>query len=63
MIRFWAVFSKETILIMRDKRTLFMIVIFPVFMLLLYSLGVTSDIDGVPSAILDFSGGGPVRVI
>jgi len=61
MIRFWAVFSKETILILRDRRTLFMTVIFPVFMLLLYSFGVTSDINKVSSAALDYSGGPSAR--
>jgi ABC-2 type transport system permease protein len=61
MIRFWAVFSKEAILILRDRRTLFMTVFFPVFMLLLYSFGVTSDINMVPSAALDFSGGPSAR--
>lgn len=38
-----------------------MTVIFPVFMLLLYSFGVTSDINKVSSAALDYSGGPSAR--
>ena len=55
-MRFFAIFIKEAILITRDKRALFLTVIFPVFMLLLYSYGVTFDIKNVPTAVLDYSG-------
>jgi len=55
-MRFAAIFIKEAILITRDKRTLFLTVVFPVFMLLLYSYGVTYDIKNTSTAILDYSG-------
>jgi ABC-2 type transport system permease protein len=55
-MRFFAIFIKEAILITRDKRALFLTIIFPVFMLLLYSYGVTFDIKNVPTAILDYNG-------
>jgi len=55
-MRFIAIFIKEAILITRDKRALFLTVVFPVFMLLLYSYGVTFDIKNVPTAVLDYSG-------
>ena len=54
-MRFKAVFIREIILIARDKRALFLIIIFPVFMLLLYSYGVTFDIKNVSTAVLDNS--------
>ncbi|MCP4580041.1 MAG: ABC transporter permease [candidate division Zixibacteria bacterium] len=54
-MRFGAIFIKEAILITRDKRALFLTVMFPVFMLLLYSYGVTFDIKNVPVAVLDYS--------
>lgn len=54
-MRFKAVFIREIILIARDKRALFLIIILPVFMLLLYSYGVTFDIKNVSTAVLDNS--------
>jgi ABC-2 type transport system permease protein len=55
MMRFLAVIYKESILITRDKQSLFLILFFPVFMLLLYGYGITFDIDNVPVAVLDYS--------
>jgi len=55
-MRFFAIFVKEAILLTRDKRALFLTVIFPVFMLLLYGYGVTFDIKNVPAAVLDYNG-------
>jgi ABC-2 type transport system permease protein len=60
-MRFWAVFSKETILILRDRYTLVMTLFFPLFMLVLYGYGVTVDIKDVPAAVLDYSGGPAAR--
>lgn len=54
-MRFLAVIYKESILITRDKQSLFLILFFPVFMLLLYGYGITFDIDSVPVAVLDYS--------
>lgn len=56
-MRYWAVFSKETTLILRDSQTLIMTLFFPLFMLVLYGYGVTVDINNVPAAILNYSGG------
>ncbi len=56
-MRYWAVFSKEAILILRDRQTLIMTLFFPLFMLVLYGYGVTVDINNVPAAILNYSGG------
>ncbi len=55
MMRFIAVLCKESILITRDKQSLFLILFFPVFMLLLYGYGITFDIDNVPVVVLDYS--------
>jgi ABC-2 type transport system permease protein len=60
-MRFWAVFSKETILILRDRYTLVMTLFFPLFMLVLYGYGVTVDIKNVSAAALDYSGGPAAR--
>lgn len=54
-MRFLAVLLKESILITRDKRTLSLILFFPVFMLILYGYGITFDIKKVPVAVLDYS--------
>ena len=54
-MRFSAVFIKETISIVRDKRALFMTLIFPIFMLILYSFGVNFDLEDVPIAVLDYN--------
>ena len=54
-MRFKAVFIKESILISRDKRALFLTILFPVFMLILYSYGVTFDIKHVQTAVLDYN--------
>jgi len=53
-MRLKAIFLKEMILIARDKRALFLILVFPVFMLILYSYGVTFDIKNVSTAVLDY---------
>ncbi len=54
-MRFGAVFIKEAIMISRDKRALFLIFIFPVFMLFLYTYGVSFDIEEINVAVLDYS--------
>lgn len=54
-MRFTAVFIKEAILISRDKRALFLTIIFPVFMLFLYTYGVSFDIEEIEVAVLDNS--------
>jgi ABC-2 type transport system permease protein len=56
-MRYWAVFSKETTLILRDTQALIMTLFFPLFMLILYGYGVTFDINNVPAAVLDYSSG------
>lgn len=54
-MRFVAVFIKEAVVISRDKQALFLTIVFPVFMLLLYTYGVTFDIKEVKVAVLDYS--------
>ena len=48
-----AIARKEFIQIRRDKATMYMVVIFPVMMLVLYGFGIRYDVKSVPMTILD----------
>ena len=48
-----AIARKEFIQIRRDKATLYMVVIFPVMMLVLYGFGIRYDVKSVPMTVLD----------
>lgn len=48
-----AIARKEFILIRRDKATTYMVVIFPLMMLILYGFGIRYDVASVPMTILD----------
>ena len=55
MNRMWTIIRKEFIHIMRDPRTLSLVIIMPVMMLLLLGYAVARDIEDIPLAIADQS--------
>jgi ABC-2 type transport system permease protein len=55
MARVWAVMHKEFIHILRDRRTLSLIIFMPILMLLLLGYAVSKDIDHIPLAVADQS--------
>ncbi len=55
-IRVGALASKETIHIRRDVRTLYMALVLPVVLLLLFGYGVSFDIDSIPLVVVDLDG-------
>lgn len=52
-VRFWAILKKEFIQIKRDKPSLMMAVVMPVMMLLLFGYAVNTDVDHIPTVVLD----------
>jgi hypothetical protein len=54
-MRFLAIAKRESIGMLRDRRSLFMVVFFPLMLLIIYGYGVTFDIKHVPLAVLDQS--------
>jgi ABC-2 type transport system permease protein len=52
-MRFLAIAKRESIGMMRDRRSLFMVVFFPLMLLIIYGYGVTFDIKHVPMAVWD----------
>ena len=55
-IRFLAVCRKEFIQILRDARSLFIVVIMPVTLMLLFGYGVSLDLKGLPIYVYDRDG-------
>ena len=55
MQRLKTIFHKEIIHIIRDKRTLVMILILPAFLLLLLGYSVANEIENMPFAVVDLS--------
>ena len=55
-IRFLAVARKEFIQILRDARSLFIVVIMPVTLMLLFGYGVSLDLKGLPIYVYDRDG-------
>lgn len=55
MSRMWTVMRKELIHIVRDPRTLGLVVVLPVMMLLLLGYAVANDVEDIPMALLDQS--------
>lgn len=55
MQRFKTIFRKELIHITRDRRTLYMILILPAFLLLLLGYSVANEIENMPFAVVDMS--------
>lgn len=55
MQRLKTIFQKELIHIIRDKRTLYMILILPAFLLMLLGYSVANEIENMPFAIADMS--------
>jgi ABC-2 type transport system permease protein len=51
-----AIARKEFIQIKRDKATIYMVVVFPVMMLVLYGFGIRYDVKSVPMTVLDRDG-------
>ena len=54
--RLLAVAKKETIQILRDSRSLFIVVLMPVTLMLLFGYGVNLDLKGLPVYVLDRDG-------
>lgn len=55
MNRMWTIMRKEFIHIIRDPRTLSLVLVMPVFMLLLLGYAVAVDIEDIPLAVYDLS--------
>ena len=55
MSRVWTIVRKEVIHILRDPRTLGLVIILPVMLLLLLGLAVANDIENIPLAVADLS--------
>jgi len=55
MSRVWTIVRKEVIHILRDSRTLGLVIILPVMLLLLLGLAVANDIENIPLAVADLS--------
>lgn len=53
LVRVWALASKEGLHIRRDPRTLYLGLLLPLIMLLLFGFGVSFDIDHIPLAVAD----------
>ena len=51
--RFKAVLKKEFIHVFRDKASLFMVLMMPVVFMLLFGYAVNTDVDNIPTAVLD----------
>lgn len=59
--RIWPIMRKEFLEIWRDPRNLGFVLAMPVFMLLLYGYGISSDVKWVPLAVYDRDGRPPAR--
>ena len=55
MSRVWTIVRKEVIHILRDPRTLSLVIIMPVMMLLLLGYAVSADVENIPLAVADLS--------
>lgn len=55
MSRMWTVMRKEFIHIIRDPRTLGLVIVLPVMMLLLLGYAVANDVENIPMALADLS--------
>ncbi|MGQ9698724.1 MAG: ABC transporter permease [Armatimonadota bacterium] len=56
LVRTWAVARKEVIQILRDWRTLAVVIILPVLMLVLYGYAINMDVKHLRTAVLDQDG-------
>lgn len=59
--RIWPIMRKEFLEIWRDPRSLGFVLAMPVFMLLLYGYGISSDVKWVPLVVYDRDGGPSAR--
>lgn len=55
MNRVWTIIRKELIHIIRDPRTLSLVIVMPVMMLVLLGYAVASDVENIPLAVADLS--------
>lgn len=55
MSRMWTIVRKELIHIIRDPRTLGLVIVLPVLMLVLLGYAVSADIEDIPMAVADLS--------
>jgi len=61
LVRVGAIAAKEVLHIRRDPRTLYMALVMPVVMLLLFGFGVSFDMERIPLAVADRDGTGASR--
>lgn len=54
-LRVWAIARKETLQILRDKRSLILAFLLPVVLIFLFSAAITLDIRSIPAVIIDYS--------
>jgi ABC-2 type transport system permease protein len=59
--RVWAVTRKEYLQIIRDSRSLFMVIVMPLMLLTLFGYALSLDVDNIPVAVWDQSGTGRSR--
>ncbi|MCC6962147.1 MAG: ABC transporter permease [candidate division Zixibacteria bacterium] len=55
LIRIWALARKETIQILRDKRSLILAFLLPLALIFLFGFAITLDIRSIPTVVLDYS--------
>jgi ABC-2 type transport system permease protein len=55
MKRLVAIIQREVITVMRDKRSLFLVIFLPMMLMILYGYGVTFDIKHIPLGVFDQS--------
>ncbi len=54
-IRVWAIARKETLQILRDKRSLILAFLLPLVLIFLFGYAITLDIRSIPTVVLDYS--------
>jgi len=54
-MRLWAIFVREVITVIRDKRSLFLVIFLPMMLMIIYGYGVTFDIKHIPLSVFDQS--------
>ena len=63
LVRVWAMAAKEALHIRRDPRTLYLALVMPVVMILLFGYGVSFDLDRIPLAVADRDGSTASRAL
>jgi ABC-2 type transport system permease protein len=56
ILRIWTIVQKETIQLLRDRRTLVLVLLMPVLEMFLFAYAVSLTVDHIPTAVADMSG-------